>query len=291
MAELLYRLGRIAARRRMTVIATWIAILAIAVGAFAAFGKTPSSAISIPGTPTEVVTSHLAASMPGVAGANGTVVFSTRDGSPFTDAQKADVAEAIARAAAVPGVTRVVDPFAAQAQGEAQAQQVSDGRAQIDAGRAQLAAGQQQLDAAKAQLNAQQQQLDAGKAQLAAKQQQLDAGLAAVAAQSKQLEDGATLMGLASKIRLVSADGSTAVVPVLFSGTGLSVPQEVKTAVQAAFLTPTIAGVDVNFSSEIAQGIPNLVGLGEMAGLVVAAIVLLLVLRTVVGGKTVFEAK
>ena len=338
MAELLYRIGRIAASRRLAVLATWIAILAVAVAAFAAFGKTPSSEISIPGTPTAVVTEHLAASMPGTtAGATGTVVFSTRNGSPFTDAQKAAVAEAVARAAKVDGVTRVVDPFVTQAEGEAKAKQIADGRTQIeaataqladgqkqlDAGKAQLADGQKQLDAAKAQLeaqqqqldaakaapgvtaaalaqlNAQQQQLDAAKAQLvakqqgidtgaatiASKQQEIDAGLATIAAQQKQLEAGATLMELASKIRLVSADGSTALAAVMFSGTSLSVPQEIKTAVKEAFLTPPIDGVDVNFSSAIAQGIPNLVGAGEMAGLVIAAIVLLLIVRTVIGAS------
>ena len=323
MAELLYRIGRIAASRRLAVLATWIAILAVAVAAFAAFGKTPSSEISIPGTPTAVVTEQLAASMPGTAGATGTVVFSTRNGSPFTDAQKAAVAEAVTRAAKVTGVTRVVDPFVTQAQGEAQAQQIADGQKQLDAGKAQLADGQKQLDAAKAQLeaqqqqldaakaapgvtaaalaqlNAQQQQLDAAKAQLvakqqgidagaatiASKQQEIDAGLATIAAQQKQLEAGATLMELASKIRLVSADGSTALAAVMFSGASLSVPQEIKTAVKEAFLTPPIDGVDVNFSSAIAQGIPNLVGAGEMAGLVIAAIVLLLIVRTVIGAS------
>ena len=363
MAELLYRIGRIAARRRLAVLATWIAILAVAAGAFAAFGKAPSSDISIPGTPTAVVTEHLATSMPGTAGANGTVVFSTRDGAPFTDAQKAAVAAAVARAATVSGVTRVVDPFVTHAAGEAQAKQIADGRTQIeaakaqladgqqqldagkaqladgqkqlDAGKAQLAAGrqqldagrvqleaqqqqldaakaapgvtkatlaqltaqQQQLDAAKAQLAAQQQQADAGAATIAAKQKELDAGLAriaskqaeidagavTIAAQSKQLEAGATLMQLASKISLVSADGTTAVAAVVFAGTSLSVPQELKSAVKAAFLTPAIDGVDVNFSSAIAQAIPNLLGAGEMAGLVIAAIVLLLIVRTVIG--------
>jgi RND superfamily putative drug exporter len=81
MAELLYRIGRIAAKRPVAVVATWVAILAVAAGAFAAFGTTPASEISIPGTPTAVVTERLAASLPGTAGANGTVVFSTRDGS------------------------------------------------------------------------------------------------------------------------------------------------------------------------------------------------------------------
>ncbi len=335
MAELLYRIGRTAATRRLAVVGTWVAILFLVVAAFAAFGKTPSSDISIPGTPTAVVTEHLAVSMPGTAGATGTVVFSTRDGSPFTDAQKAEVANAIARAAKVTGVARVVDPFDTQAQVEAQAKQIADGRAKIEAAKAQLADGQKQLDAAKAQqadgqkqldgakaqlatqqqqldaakaapgvtaatlaqLNAQQQQLDAAKAQLDAqqkqldtgaativsKQQEIDAGHATIAAQSAQIEPGATLLELAAKTSLVSADGTTALAAVMFTGTSITVPQELKTAVMSAFLTPAIDGVDVNFSSGIAQGLPNLFGGGELAGIVIAAVVLLLIVRTVIG--------
>ena len=365
MAELLYRIGRSAARHRLAVIATWLAILAVAAGSFAAFGKTPSSDISIPGTQTAIVTEHLAAAIPAAAGDTGTVVFSTRDGAPFTDAQRAAISQAVARAAKVSGVASVVDPFVTAAQTAAQAKQIAAGRAQIaaaeaqltagqqqlDAGKAQAASGQQQLDAAKAkaasgqqqldaaqsqlaaqqqqldaakaapgisqatlaQLAAQQQQLDAARAQLAAQQQQLtagaaaiaaqqqqldaglatiaakqaqmDAGAATLAAQSKQLEAGATLLGLASKIRMVSADGTTAIAAVVFSGTSLNVPQDLKLAVEAAFSTPPIGGVDVNFSSAIAQGIPSLFGGGEAAGLVIAAIVLLLIVRTLVGAS------
>ena len=337
MAELLYRIGRIAASRRLTVVATWVAILFVVVAAFAAFGKTPATDISIPGTPTAVVTGHLAVSMPWTAGATGSVVFSTRDGSPFTDAQKAAIANAVARAAKVTGVARVVDPFATQTQVAAQAKQIADGRAKIEAAKAQLADGQKQLDAAKAQqadgqkklddakaqlatqqqqldaaraapgvtaatlaqLNAQQLQLDAAKAQLTAqqkqldagaativsKQQEIDAGLATIAAQSAQIAPGATLLELASKIRLVSADGTTALAAVMFTGTSISVPQELKSAVKSAFLTPAIDGVDVNFSSGIAQGLPNLFGGGETVGLVIAAIVLLLIVRTVIGAS------
>jgi putative drug exporter of the RND superfamily len=339
MSELLYRIGRFAARRRLAVMATWVAILAITVGAFAAFGKTPAGEISIPGTPTAIVTERLAAALPEAAGTTGTVVFSTKDGSAFTDAQKAAIASAIARAAKVDGVTRVVDPFATQAQRDAQAQQTADGRAkievakaqladgqkqldaakaqladgqkQLDAGKAQLADGQKQLDAAKAALDAQPQTLDAGAATIAARQKELDAGAATIAArqkaiddalatitarqaeldaasatiatQSKKLEAGATLLQLASGIRLVSTDGSAAVAAVMFAGTSLSIPQDLKTAVKTAFTAQPIDGVDVNFSSAIAHGIPNLLGVGEMAGVLLAAIVLLVLLGTLIG--------
>ena len=41
MAELLYRIGRFATRRRFVVMATWIAILAITAGAFVSGGSAP----------------------------------------------------------------------------------------------------------------------------------------------------------------------------------------------------------------------------------------------------------
>ncbi|HEX7398935.1 MAG TPA: MMPL family transporter, partial [Candidatus Limnocylindrales bacterium] len=196
------------------------------------------------------------------------------DGQKQLDAAKATLAAQLKQldaAKAAPGLTA-----AARAQLAAQ-------QKQLDAAKAQLAAQQQQADAGAATIAVRQQQIDAGPATIAAKQAEIDAGAATIAAQSKQLEAGATLMQLASKISLVSADGTTAVAAVVFAGTSLSVPQELKTAVKAAFLTPPIDGVDINFSSGIAQGIPNLVGAGEMAGLVIAAIVLLLIVRTVIG--------
>ena len=339
MAELLYRIGRFAAHRRLTVVATWIVILVIAAGAFLVWGGAPAGEISIPGTPTAQVTEKLAASLPDAAGTSGTVVFSTTDGAPFTDAQKTAIAGLVAGAAKVDGVANVVDPFVQEAQRAAQAKQVADGQAQIAKARSDLASGQAQLDAARKQLDDGQKQLDDGKAKLVAGQQQLDAakamvaagqtvagvtpealaagqaqidaGLAGIAAKQKEidagratldakqaeldaapatiaaneqkLEAGAALLDLSSGIRLVSQDGSAALAAVVFRTTGLQIPQETKNAVMAAFTATPIPGVQVAFSSSIAQGIPNIFGVGEAAGIVVAAIVLFVMLGTLVG--------
>ena len=53
MATLLYRLGRFSARRAWLVIVAWVVILGLAGGAFALFGGTLTSAVSIPGTATQ----------------------------------------------------------------------------------------------------------------------------------------------------------------------------------------------------------------------------------------------
>ncbi|HEY4752331.1 MAG TPA: MMPL family transporter, partial [Candidatus Limnocylindrales bacterium] len=181
----------------------------------------------------------------------------------------------------------------------------------LDAGKAKLAAGQKQFDAGKAKLDAGQKQLDAGKATLAANQKKIDDGLATIAqkqaeidagrttiaqkqaeidaapatiaANEKKLENGATLLDLSSGVRLVSDDGSAAVAPIMFAASGMTVPQETKDGVMAAFTAEPIDGVSVDFSSTIAQGIPNLIGGGELVGLVVAAIVLFVMLGTLIG--------
>ena len=99
MAELLYRIGRFAARRRGTVVLVWLAILAAAAGAFVYAGGTPNGQISIPGTPTAQVTDRLQAAFPAAAGGTGTIVFHTADGSPITAVQQTAIADRIAQAA------------------------------------------------------------------------------------------------------------------------------------------------------------------------------------------------
>ena len=51
----------------------------------------------------------------------------------------------------------------------------------------------------------------------------------------------------------------------------------------AAFTATPVDGVEVDFSSSIAVGMPEVVGRGEAVGLVVAAIVLFVMLGTLIG--------
>lgn len=190
MAELLFRIGRLAAGRRLTVVAVWLAILAVAAGAFAIGGGRPAGEISIPGTPTAQVTDRLASELPDIAGGSGTVVFETANGSPFTAAQRAAISDLVLRAARVDGVTKVIDPFATEAERAQKAQEIADGRAKIAQARADLVTGQEQLDAARAKLADGQTKLDAARAQAADGQAKLDAGRAEIAANRATVETG-----------------------------------------------------------------------------------------------------
>lgn len=312
MAALLFRLGSFAARRAWAVVISWVVILGIGVGAFLGVGGTLSNSFDIPGTASGEVTDQLADKLPDTAGGTGTVVYRTTDGTAFTEEQKRDISDLAARAEDLDGVATVIDPFATQQQREEQAAQLADGRQQITDGRAQLDAGQAQLDAGRTQLQAGIDQLGAARAQaeaagapsaqLAALDAQLDglnAQLADVEAQQKALDDsradldanqeqvelGSTLLDLANGIGVVSDDGTTAIVNVSFDDPRLELSEEVKQATIAHFADAPIDGVDVDFGTDIAQGVPEIFGIGEAVGLAFAAVVLIVMLGSLLAAS------
>ncbi|MDN4479880.1 MMPL family transporter [Demequina muriae] len=202
----------------------------------------------------------------------------------------------------------------ARAEIEAGQQQIDAGLAELEAGQAQLDAGQAQLDEGQAQLDAavqqaqdagayesqqaqfeaqqaeldaqqsaldeQQAQIDAGLEEIAAQQGELDAGLAELEAQSTQVELGRELADAASGIRTVSEDGSTALGVVQFEESGFNLPQEDKDGVIDAVESTPIDGVDVYFSAEIATTVGGILGVGEIVGVALALVVLLVMMRT-----------
>ncbi|MBP3977108.1 MMPL family transporter [Microbacterium sp. BLY] len=310
MASLLFRLGSFAARRAWTVIASWIVILGLGVGAFLTFGGTLSNSFDIPGTASGEVTDQLADKLPDTAGGTGTVVYRTDDGEPFTDEQKKAISDLAASAEDLDGVASVVDPFAAQQQQTDQAAELTDGRTQLENGRAQLDAGQAQLDEGRTQLeagiaqlegaraqadaagapaaqtaaiDAQLADLNAQLAQLDAQQATIDANRDELDANAEQLELGTTLLDLADGIGVVSEDGSTAIVNVSFVDPRLELAEETKQSTIAHFQDEDIDGVTVDFGTDIAQGVPEIFGVGEAIGLAFAAVVLIVMLGSLIG--------
>ncbi|WP_431864370.1 MMPL family transporter [Microbacterium paraoxydans] len=310
MASLLFRLGSFAARRAWTVIVSWVVILGLGVGAFLTFGGTLSNSFDIPGTASGEVTDQLADKLPDTAGGTGTVVYRTDDGEPFTDEQKQAISDLAASAEDLDGVASVVDPFDAQRQQDEQAKELTDGRTQLENGQAQLDAGQAQLDDGRAQLDAgitqlegaraqaeaagappeqtaaldaQLAELNAQLAQLEAQQATIDANRDELADNAEQLELGTTLLDLADGIGVVSEDGSTAIVNVSFVDPRLELAEETKQSTIAHFQEEEIDGVTVDFGTDIAQGVPEIFGVGEAIGLAFAAVVLIVMLGSLIG--------
>ncbi|MBO3731659.1 MMPL family transporter [Glycomyces niveus] len=275
MAEFLYRMGRWCARRAKNVIAAWVAILAVAAGAFVLFGGTLTTTVSIPDTPTEAVTERLQDAIPAAAGGSGTIVLSTENGEAFTPEQQARISDLVTRASEVDDVETAIDPFATEAERAAQAQAIADGRIQIETGLAELAAAQDQLDLAREQAG--------DTPEIAAQQAQLDAARDELDLQADALSRGEAMLGLAEGITMVAEDGSAAVVSIAFTEPQMEVAPETKAAVTDLFDDNPIDGVDVDYGSDMLDSVPSVFGIGEVVGLVVAAVALIVMLGTLIG--------
>ncbi|MET8154024.1 MMPL family transporter [Actinoplanes sp. NPDC049668] len=114
MAAYLYRLGRFSFHRRKLVLALWLAALALlGVGAATLSGPT-SDEFSIPGTQAQEAMDLLAERFPGAAadGARARVVFAAPAGEQLTDdANRAAIAQTVARLKGVADVVAVTDPL------------------------------------------------------------------------------------------------------------------------------------------------------------------------------------
>jgi len=309
MAELLYRLGKFAARRAWAVIVTWVLFLGIAVTGFVVGSGTLATSFDIPDTASSSVIEELEEQLPDFAGASGTAVFHTTDGQAFTDEQRTAISALIEDTEGLPDVSGVVDPFQTEQMRADQAGDMADGRTQLEGGLDQLNTGQTELDQAVeildtaqddldeareqaeaagapaeqlAILDAQQDQLDEQRDTVNQQQDELDAGRVELTTQLDQLELGEELLRTAEGIRMVSEDESAALVNIAFTQPRMELEDSSKEAVMDHFSATSIDGVDVSFSTDIAQGVPEILGVGEVVGVAIAAIVLLVMFGTVI---------
>src|SRR5690606_29526698 len=97
-------------------------------------------------------------------------------------------------------------------------------------------------------------------------------------AQGAQLDAAARLLDDARELRTVSADGATALGAVLFEDSMFDLDPAVKAEVAGILEDATIAGVDIDCASAIATSLGGLIGPGEITGLLIAGIVLVVML-------------
>ena len=280
MANLLFRIGRASASRPFVAIIAWLAILAVSGGAYLLFGGKLADTFSIPGTETERVADELNANIDGLEGGTARLVFTTANGSPFTATQKQEITAALASASGIDHVTGVTDPFAIAAQRAATAQQLADAATQIEDGRQQAADGQAQLDAAVEQAKAAG-LYDAAADQFAAQQAELDKATAELDAAEAQLSLSSELAANAAGLTTVSESGTAALGMVHFDTDPHGVPQANKDAVVEAIAAATPADVEVNFTSEFVGGPEGILGPGEIVGVALALVVLLVMMRAI----------
>lgn len=204
MAQFLYRIGRSAYDHRKAFVAAWLAVL-IAIGALAGlFMGQLSNTFTLPGTETERVLNLMKQEMPELSGGAGSIVFTTKDGQPFTSEQEQAIAQALNKLGKQDPVSGITNPFETQATlDDAQAQvrdgktEISDNALKLDEARQEIKDGQVQLDQAEqdladgqATLDENAEKLREGQELLAAGQTELDGARSELDGAEAQLDQG-----------------------------------------------------------------------------------------------------
>lgn len=156
---------------------------------------------------------------------------------------------------------------------EASKAQLVSARAGVVAQLGQIEAGKTSLAQASATIDAQQEQIVSGTSAL-------EEGKTTLAENAVQVKAGQRLVSAAENFRTISVDGTTALATVIFTKQiDLIEPaQRQEIITQVSELVPV--GVQVEFSQALTNSAEGILGVGEIVGVIVAAIVLLIMLRT-----------
>ena len=280
MATLLHRLGGLAARRPVAVLLVWAFLLAGAVGAMTTLSRPLSNEFEIPDSEFGRVLEEVGEEVPQVAGGTGTVVVHSPDG--FTTDQRAALRETSAEWESLPHVTEVSDPFALQ-------RRLDDSGEQLAAAERRLTRGQEEYDAGRAQLDGLtafvaadpgaatpdvEQQLADGRDRLSRAEQRLADGW-------ESFDEASTLREAGEGISFVSADGTTALVQVRFDTEVQALDAEVLERVPETGEDLSTAGLQVDYGQELTMS-REVGGIGELIGVAVAGVVLLVMLGSLV---------
>ncbi|MDT0187357.1 efflux RND transporter permease subunit, partial [Microbacterium sp. ARD31] len=280
MATLLHRLGLFAARRPIAVLLAWVFVMAAAVGGMAAFSRPLSNEFEIPDSEFGRVLDELGREIPQVAGGTGTVVVHSADG--FTAEQKAALRNTMQAWEELPHVTEVMDPFALQRRLDASDDELRrgerrlvKGQEQYDTGRAQLIGLENYLADHPSKATAElEQQLVDGRARLADAEDELTAGWDAYHA-------GRDLRSAGEDVSFVSRDGTTALVQVRFDTQTQELDPAVLEAVPETGEQLAEAGLEADYGQELTMA-REVGGIGEVIGVAVAGVVLLVMLGSLV---------
>jgi RND superfamily putative drug exporter len=279
-ATLLHRLGLFSARRPIAVLLAWVFVMAAAVGGMAAFSRPLSNEFKIPDSEFGRVLDELGREIPQVAGGTGTVVVHSADG--FTAEQRTALRDTMADWEELPHVTEVMDPFALQRRLDASDEELRrgerrlvKGQEQYDTGRAQLIGLENYLADHPGKATAElEQQLVDGRSRLADAEDELTAGWDAYHA-------GRDLRSAGEDVSFVSRDGTTALVQVRFDTQTQELDPAVLEAVPETGEQLADAGLEADYGQELTMA-REVGGIGEVIGVAVAGVVLLVMLGSLV---------
>jgi RND superfamily putative drug exporter len=160
-------------------------------------------------------------------------------------------------------------PMAAQ-------QELLTNKAQLEGGLAQVA---EQREAALASGE----QIESGKLEIASAKDELASGIEEIAQAKIDLAIGEKLLAATKNYTTVSNDDTVALAQIRFELRGTEVQTETRTSVVDYLQNADLNGIEVHFSQELTQSFGDILGVGEIVGLIAAAIVLFVLLGTIIG--------
>ncbi|RLV57213.1 MMPL family transporter [Aeromicrobium phragmitis] len=246
MSTFLYRLGKFAFAHPFRAIGAWVLLLAVIGGSLALNTPRMSSEMRISDVPAQDVIDQLATDLPEAAGGQGAIVFEAPDGQNFYDDQQAAVALAEA-ASNVYDNDEVVDPSELAASADPQA----------------------------------------AAAQAAQQVQQVQQALQARAAGTELEQPLPLVVGSGAQAQpvpgmVIAPDGSVAMLQFQFTEQTFDLPTgTIDEVLEAAEEPAEAADISVLPGGSL-QELPEVVGVGEIIGLGVAAVVLFVTLGSLV---------
>lgn len=293
MAKLLFRIGQFSARRPVLVVLAWLLAVLASGGAMTALQKPTVNTFTVPGSEFGRVLDHLSKTIPAIAGGSGTAVV--QSDKPFTKAQREAIAATFADWEKLDIVKEVIDPFAAQDQLDASATKLTDGRTELEKAKKQYNDGQFKLnqlswlvdqgadDIARIKAtNPNDPTLEARIAGQAELEQTLKDGQDKLADAEQQLADGwhqlavgEELASMTSGMRMVSKDGRSALIQIRFHESTNAIDTDLMAQVPKVGDQLNKHGMQIEYGQELVYS-NEMGGLGEVLGLLAAAIVLFL---------------
>ena len=163
--------------------------------------------------------------------------------------------------------------------GIAQATAAGAPQAQIDA----LIANRAQISGGLAEIKKQRATLVSGEKQLVTAQVKVDSGKTDIESGKTELALAKQILEASANFSTVSKDGTVALATVQFTVPGADIEEPIRESVVESLKAANLPGINIEFSQDLTRSISGILGIGEVIGLAIAAIVLFVMLGTFIG--------
>ncbi len=163
--------------------------------------------------------------------------------------------------------------------GIAQAKAAGAPQAQIDA----MVAGRAQIAGGFAEIKKQRAIIVAGQEKLAAAELKLVSGAEDLVSGKTELGYADQLMSASKNFSTVSADETVALATIQFDVPGMDVEETTRDAAVEKLKESNLPGINIEFSNDLTRSVSEILGVGEIVGLGIAALVLFVMLGTLIG--------